>query len=333
LAKKHQTRLLSLLLLASLGIAACSDSPTEPDVGAGPERPTPAIPTPTPRPAAFAITVRYLAPATPRQQQAVTAAVARWESVITRDLSDVTLNVAAATCFDTQPAINERIDDLLLFVEFVEIDGPGKVLGEAGPCYVRSENMLPIVGHLKLDAADLASMETHGTMDDVVLHEIGHVLGIGTLWQDRNLLVGSGGVDPQFIGPNAVQAYQTMGGTQSTVPVENTGAAGTRDGHWRESVFGTELMTGWISRGGNPMSALTIASLQDLGYGADQSVATAYTLTRMLASREAGSLSSDSPRIDLHGRERIRRPRFKVDHRGRVSNRMRESADGSPLPQ
>lgn len=325
MAKQQKTRWAGLLLAAILGGTGCSDSPVTPDAGERPENPsTPTNPIVSPA-SQYTITVRYLAAATVRQREAVAAAVARWESVITRDLSDVSLNVPAGKCFDTQPAINERIDDLLLFVEFVEIDGPGKVLGEAGPCYVRGENLLPLVGHLRLDAADLAKMETQGTLDDVVLHEIGHVLGIGTLWLDLSLLVGGGGPDPQFTGGNAISAYQRIGGVQGSVPVENTGAAGTRDGHWRESVFGTELMTGWISVGGNPMSALTIASLQDLGYGADPTVASAYTLNRTLSSGETDSASSKASRIDLHGRERIdlhgreriKRPRFKVDRHGR----------------
>lgn len=318
MAKQQKTRWAGLLLSGILGVTGCSDSPVAPELGEKPETPsTPASPIISPA-SGYTIAVRYLAAATARQRDAVANAVARWEAVITRDLSDVSLNVPAGKCFDTQPAINERIDDLLLFVEFVEIDGPGKVLGEAGPCYVRGENLLPLVGHLRLDAADLANMEKQGTLDDVVLHEIGHVLGIGTLWQDLSLLVGGGGADPQFTGGNAISAYSRMGGVQGSVPVENTGAAGTRDGHWRESVFGTELMTGWISAGGNPMSALTIASLQDLGYGADPAVASAYTLNRTLSSVELSeSPSSKASRIDLHGRERIKRPRFKVDRHGR----------------
>lgn len=322
MAKKFEARRIGMFLLAPmLAVAGCSDSPVEPDLRANVETPPDDLPPsgrPMPSTSGYSITVRYLAPATARQQQAVAAAVARWESVITRDLPDVTLKVPAASCFDTQPAINERIDDMLIFVEFVTIDGPGKVLGEAGPCYIRGESLLPIVGQLRLDAADLATMEAQGTLDDVVLHEIGHVLGIGTLWSDRSLLVGSGGSDPQFIGAQAINAYRALGGGQATVPVENTGATGTRDGHWRESVFGTELMTGWISVGGNPMSALTIASLQDLGYGANQSAASAYTLTRTLASVQADVTASKSVYIDLHGREKIRRPKFKVDRQGRV---------------
>jgi hypothetical protein len=50
------------------------------------------------------------------------------------------------------------------------------------------------------------------------------------------------------------------------VPVENTGGPTTQDVHWSEAVFENELMTGFINSAGNPLSRLTVASLQDLGY-------------------------------------------------------------------
>lgn len=261
-------------------------------------------------PGSYSIDIRWVGQgATVRQQSAVSAAVARWRSVVVSNLPEIPMVVAAGSCFAGQPALNEVVDDLLIFVEFVALDGPGKVLGEAGPCYVRSESGLPVVGYLKLDVADLEMMERAGTLDDVVLHEIGHILGIGTLWNMRGLLTGAGGSDPGFTGAHALAEYHALGGIMTTVPVENTGAAGTRDGHWREADFGNELMTPFISGTPNPLSALTVASLTDLGYGASSSGASAYTL--------GGTHQRLSEPIDLRGRERIHGPKFKVDRRGR----------------
>jgi hypothetical protein len=267
------------------------------------------VPAPPVTSGGFHITIRWIASGSPRQQQAVTSAIARWQSVIASDLTNIPMNAPAATCFSTQPAINEMVDDVLIFVELVSIDGAGKVLGEAGPCYVRSDDGLPVVGHLKLDTADLAQMETYGTLDDVVLHEMGHILGIGTLWPDKSLLLGGGTPDPTFTGVGAVAAYSALGGMGANVPVENTGADGTRDGHWRESVFGNELMTGYIGGTPNPLSALTIASLQDLGYGANTSAASGYTLGGLSQNLTTG--------IDLRHREHLKKPKFKVDRQGK----------------
>ncbi len=273
--------------------------------------PAPPPPAPVPTTGAYQIAARYLVTASLRQQQAVSSAIGRWQNVITSDLQDIPVSAAASDCFAGQPALNEVTDDILIFIEFVNIDGAGKTLGEAGPCYVRADNRLPIVGHLRLDVADLQQMEANGALDDVVLHEIGHVLGIGTLWPDKNLIVGSGGADPGFTGASALSVYRALGGPAPSVPVENTGAVGTRDGHWRESVFGNELMTGWIGRAPNPLSELTIASLQDLGYGANPGAASAYALS--------GVSQLSGVRLDLQGREHIRRPKWKIDRRGRRS--------------
>ena len=290
--------------LAVGALAGCSDSPT------GPDTPGNTL-APKPPPTSFDVTVRYVTNPSLRQRYAVEAAVDRWSAAIVGELADIPLNSPAASCSASQPAINETIDDLLLLVEFVSIDGAGKTLGEAGPCYIRmgESDHLPVMGYMRLDADDLRQLELAGKLDDVVLHELGHILGIGTLWGEAGLLTGAGTSDPLFTGTLATDSYRAIGGLDAGVPVENTGATGTRDGHWRESVFGSELMTGWIDAVSNPLSAMTIASLQDLGYGASLTVASSYTL---------GSLSRSAVNgIDMQGRERVHGPRFRVDKRGR----------------
>ena len=257
----------------------------------------------------YAIDIRYIAPLSARHQQSVERAVARWQSVITKDLLDIPVNAPVGSCFAEQPTLNETVDDIVIFVEFVDIDGAGKILGQAGPCYVRSDNSLPVVGHLKLDAADLVMMERNNTIDDVVLHEIGHVLGIGTMWSTRSLVTGAGTADPRFTGGWALGAYRAMGGLDPWVAVENTGSEGTRDGHWRESVFGNELMTGYISASSNPMSAMTIASLADLGYGTNPGAASTFTLNSSSSTVVQGT-------VDLHEGERRVQPKFEIDRFG-----------------
>lgn len=294
-------------LLAALAMvaSACSDTVTEPDVPVA-EAP---VETPVSGLSAYEITIRYLGAPSERQQLAVSRAVEKWQSVITGDLPSVPVKVDAGACFRNQPAVNETIDDILIFVDFSYVDGAGGILGEAGPCFVRSESGLPVLGFLRLDNSDLRQMEAIGTIDDVVLHEIGHVLGIGTLWSSRALLSGAGTTDPLFTGRYATSAYRAIGGGHPGVPVENTGGEGTRDGHWRKSVFGDELMTGWISAAGNPISRVTVESLQDLGYMANTGGAETFVLGGLVQRSEAST--------DLRGRERVFRPQFKVDRRGR----------------
>jgi hypothetical protein len=82
------------------------------------------------------------------------------------------------------------------------------------------------------------------------------------------------------------------------VPVENTGGPGTREGHWRETVFRNELMSGFIAQPGNPLSRLTVASLADLGYQTDLDAAEPYVLPNLLALAEDGSLVEHAAPID-----------------------------------
>lgn len=221
----------------------------------------------------FAIELRALGGISSAYQATFDAVVARWRDIILADVPQWTLFSPAGSCFGGQPALNESVDDLIIFIQAVPMDGLGGVLGAAGPCVLRSGSHLPVMGLIRFDSADLADLASHGQLETVLLHEMGHVLGFGTTWADHGLLAGAGTINPTFTGAFARVAYQAIGGI-GAVPVENTGGPGTADGHWRESVFSSELMTGYLDFGfGNPLSAVTIGSLQDLGYGVDYGTA------------------------------------------------------------
>ncbi len=216
--------------------------------------------------------------------QAFANAERRWERHITGDLADHAIDFSEI-CGDGTPAVSEMVDDILILVEVVPIDGRGGILANAGPCLIRGEDDLPLVGMMHFDVADLEELELQDLMQDVVTHEMGHVLGIGTLWELKELLVGakhSGGIDPHFIGTQAKTAFNAAGGSTYTgsqkVPVEDLGGPGTADAHWRESVFNNELMTGYVNLGTNPLSAVTLRSLRDVGYTVDVSGADAFSL-------------------------------------------------------
>jgi hypothetical protein len=153
---------------------------------------------------------------------------------------------------------------------------------------------------MQFDSADVANLVAAGQFDEVILHEMGHVLGIGTIWTARGLLVGGGTADPQFTGANAVTEYNALFGTSGTsVPVENVGGSGIAGSHWRESVFETELMTGFLDAGvAVPLSRVTVASLADLGYVVDLAAADPYTAPlRAASSVRSRAVSVDRGRI------------------------------------
>ena len=235
---------------------------------------------------AYKIEVRFLGGLNQAQMRAFEDAADRWTKVITGDLRSVVVG-------------GEVIDDLLIEAQGKPIDGPGGILGQAGPTNLRpvaagASAFLPAKGIMTFDSDDLAQMQANGTLLDVITHEMGHVIGIGTIWDHKSLLAGAGTNNPTFVGKNAKREFGILKGatTSLPIPVENSYGAGTADSHWRESVFRNELMSGFVAAAGNPLSRMTVASLQDLGYEVDLSKAEPYQLPDLQLLAEAGLLLS-----------------------------------------
>jgi hypothetical protein len=214
-------------------------------------------------------------------QPHVDEAIARWEGALTGNLQPATLPATffgESSCGGFGTAVNgTTTDDIIMMINIRPIDGRGGILGQAGPCAIRNADALPIVGILTLDSDDLAPMIGTTTLTALIFHEMGHVLGFGTLWS--GLRVGTATDSSSFTGVNAVEAWRALGG-QGNVPLETTGGSGTRDSHWSEAVFDREVMTGFSEAIGvfQPLSRVTIASMADLGYTVDMDVADSFAL-------------------------------------------------------
>ncbi len=279
----------------------------------------------------FTITLVFLGSGSPTQQAAFTAAKNRWEQVITGDLQNTTINLNNdVLCSGGTPlTYNGAVDDVVIFADLIPIDGVGNILGAAGPCYIRSaaQNALTIVGYMKFDTADLANLEAGGDLADVALHEMGHVLGYGTLWDQppHGLTNTVSGTNPFYVGSNAATAYTSEGGSgsvspaacgaavpRSAVPLQATGGAGTALSHWEECVFQSEVMTGYISGNVRPLSLTSIQSLTDLGYTVNPAAADVFSLGTQPTVR-AGAEKVIDLRNDI-----LRSPMVQVDAQGRV---------------
>lgn len=198
--------------------------------------------------AQFNINVNFMGGLTPSQQAVFTTAANNWESYITGyqagiSLTGITIDATGAS-----------------------IDGAGGILGSAGPTLLANQGgyWLSTNGAMTFDSADLASMESGGILLDVIMHEMGHVIGIGTLWTWNNVYVNGTGM---YTGAAGVAAYQTEFGQPGAafIPVELGGGGGTANAHWDEATFGDELMTGYIG-GPTYVSNMTVQSLHDIGF-------------------------------------------------------------------
>ena len=252
-------------------VSACSDS-------AGPK----------PANSAYNIQLRFFGRTlTAAQQTLFTNAKARLESVIVGSLPSVNANGAdPASCGATGVAkLNETISGLVIYASIDSIDGRGKILAEAGPCYIRSssgtKDFRTSIGIMKFDSADINSLAGSGNLQSVITHEMMHVVGFGTFWDDSsaNLLINPG-PNVAYIGAGGIAGCKAIGGNNicaTSVPVEGSqGSDGTINSHWRESTFGNELMTGFVNSGTNPLSVMSIRSLEDLGYTVNPAVADPY---------------------------------------------------------
>ena len=217
----------------------------------------------------YNITLQFVTPVTERQEQVFEDAAGRWEEIIIGDEPSVQGPIPSG--FGGLPDIEGTIDDIFIEVALAQIDGPGGILGQAGPRFVRSDNFLSLTGVMFFDVDDLDALEQFDLLEEVIVHEMGHVLGVGTLWNvapffDRTLIADTE-TDPYFLGQKANVHWNAEGGTLE-LPVEDQGGPGTRLGHWRESALDNELMTGFINLGENPLSRITAGSMKDLGYKA-----------------------------------------------------------------
>ena len=171
-------------------------------------------------------------------------------------------------------------------------------------------------------------------------------MGIGTLWS-RLGLANSNSVPCRYSANTKASAeYQALSGCTTAIPIENDGGRGTACGHWDETCFGSELMTGKTNGLTTlPLSRITIAGLEDLGYTVDYSQAQTYTCSTEMdascvcacSSRRALFDGAVRPIDDTTGNEEDRmemeeieevlsqQPKRRKNHR-RLSDEGREAA-------
>ncbi len=161
----------------------------------------------------------------------------------------------------------------------LDIDGQGGVLGRAGPSRARVDSELGYAyatqGVMEFDRADLDKLESDGKLFDVILHEISHAMGYGSLWNTDSfggVFAGTQSVyadgTGRYTGRYALDVYKKEFDPDATyIPVELDGGEGTADSHWDEAWAGgsNEVLTGYL--GSNTyLSDTSIASFADIGY-------------------------------------------------------------------
>lgn len=300
----------------------------------------------------YTLTLRFFGPTMSTEAQtAFTNAANRIKAAIVGQITPISLQGAVLDSCDIPGltgTLQETSQGIIIYASVAPIDGVGMILAQAGPCFIRPSSSLPAVGVMQFDEADIQYYINTGLFESVVLHEMNHVVGFGTIWDLKNLLRNpayilvndtiptlTGSLDPRFTGASSLAQCLSASGTAthcgaagSGIAVEQCGTYGTADGHWRETftstctganrapqggfpAFDTEVNTSYVEASPNmPWSAMSIASFQDLGYTVNLLAADAYSVPSLLTmARLRAAREAEAGDRPV---ERLLRPRFTV---------------------
>lgn len=223
----------------------------------------------------FSIQINYLG-ADPQYEAAFTEAATIWGGLISEYQNGVVTSASGGSSY----GIGDTMNTLYLDADIMAIDGTGGILGFAGPTEIAVDQLgftLSTDGVMTFDLADVPGLVSNGTFTDVILHEMAHTMGFGTLWTDNDVYVNGSG---EFTGAEATSFWASEFGQSGTPDVELGGGSGTANGHWNENNGGSgstgitdsmgrdmrdELMTGWLNSN-SFISEMTVASFVDIGY-------------------------------------------------------------------
>ena len=240
----------------------------------------------------FSIDLVFLGDLTELEQELWHRVAKRWEAAIRSELPDYEFSEAwFGECggHSIEIPAGEQIDDLRIYVAMPDeiISGRQKVLGTGGARLLRSSSF-PIIGCVEM----LKNLHLPWAIG---LHEVGHVLGIGTIWHSSGMLRDLN-ADAHFAGPKAIAAFNQADRTNyqgAKVPTEPDGV------HWRTDILQDELMAHAASS--DNLSAITLQALSDLGYSVDLSAADPHVLFPYITIPAAKPVADAEPFCSLEG--------------------------------
>ena len=227
----------------------------------------------------FQIDISFSGNVSDKTKLAAREAANRWQEVITGDLPSVIVK-------------GVYVDDFTLVVKEEAVDGESGILAYASPTrsygtdqYVIQKRATSNTSYGGTAVVDIDDRD-NAQIKDILVHEIGHALGIGPFWSleyinpsfkplglVKNLMTD----EPLYVGKYALAEYQKLAPGAVGIPLESGGGKGTRAAHWSEAVFGNELMTGYISDT-MPLSRISVGALKDIGYSVSFAKADPYAL-------------------------------------------------------
>ncbi|MFA8385759.1 MAG: DUF4214 domain-containing protein [Pelagibaca sp.] len=249
----------------------------------------------------FDITVEFTSDAIPESYiEAFEDAVERWEEIITGDLPYAFVEGYG---YVDDILIEVSVQDIDLSFEGVEqtILAISSVLDQRDG--LSGADALPSYSRIVINSEEVGTLLN---LDEFVANTIGRALGFGALWEEFGLVRLIDGV-ATYTGPNGLREMEELSDDLNGVNALETGAdGGLAAQYWSEAVFDEELMTSRVETRrpeagppnfgvpDNPISALTIAAMQDLGYQVDYGAADGFRLDPGALSRQVSNSINDA---------------------------------------
>lgn len=222
----------------------------------------------------FPIDVRFIGDVPDDVRAAARAAAARWMQVLVGPGVPYQATQSGGSC-GFAPALTERVPGVVVFVRMSAPDSLVSAGANGGSCAVRPGTLITFEGGITVSTPGLENSRQAGYLGTIFLHELGHVLGIGTNWFASPYLHDATGANPVFAGPKAMQAAFEVGASASAatpVPISRPGESGALT-HWRTPALGNDIM---LSGGGSALTVVSVAALGDLGYAVSLSAVDPY---------------------------------------------------------
>ncbi len=204
---------------------------------------------------------------TPEMITAIDEAAAVWENAISQSSFDGE-HILAIEIVGTDSGTGEGYfaATASLDPESIELDNNGNFLPTKGRATVNTNDLLiPIFS------------DNTEYFQEIMTHEFAHVMGFGSLWEINDLIDPLTGV--YYADTNAGAVYNSSNNTANLdIPLTTDEGEGSNLVHWQEETFGNELMTHKFEPIGvsNPLSEITLASLEDIGWNVNYDVAEPY---------------------------------------------------------
>jgi len=222
-------------------------------------------------------------------------AVERWEEVITGDLPYALVEQVG------------YVDDILIDVTFADIDlafqgvehpiVANSFVLDQRPVETGNGASLPTFSRVFVDTEEADKMRLN--LDELAANAIGRALGFGRLWEELELVYEADGV-ATYTGFNALREIEELSDDLNGINVLEDGADGALAAeYWGEDILGQELMTPLLQFRGagsiprppnvadNPLSSLTVAAMQDLGYQVDYNASDPFSLDPLSLARRS----------------------------------------------